>query len=237
MKRTNRIASIAMASAILSCSAMGCSAAKFEKCKSDLAACQAEPKGQLPRTGQATCYGASGTSIPCAGTGQDGEMQRGLVRSYVDNSDGTVTDLHTGLIWEKKSDDGSIHDQDDTYTWTDAFKVFIAGLNSGSGFAGHTDWRLPNINELHSLADYGVPSVPWCVNPPVNAVFNTACTPGCSVTSCSCTPYLFAHYWSSTSYTDPPGEAAWNMLFWCGGHTGSQQLTQKLCARGVRGGP
>ena len=37
---------------------------------------------------------------------------------FVDNGDGTITDTKTGLQWEKKSDDGTIHDQDDTYTWT-----------------------------------------------------------------------------------------------------------------------
>ncbi len=37
----------------------------------------------------------------------------GRVHSYTDNGDGTVTDNQTGLTWEKKSDDGSIHDKDD----------------------------------------------------------------------------------------------------------------------------
>lgn len=29
--------------------------------------------------------------------------------------------------------------------------AFLAALNSGSGFAGHTDWRLPNRLELENL--------------------------------------------------------------------------------------
>ena len=37
---------------------------------------------------------------------------------FVDNGDGTITDTTTGLMWEKKSDDGTIHDKDNKYTWT-----------------------------------------------------------------------------------------------------------------------
>ena len=31
----------------------------------------------------------------------------------IDNRDGTVTDAQRALTWEKKTDDGSIHDRDD----------------------------------------------------------------------------------------------------------------------------
>ena len=30
---------------------------------------------QLPKTGQTKCYDTAGNQIPCAGTGQDGEIQ------------------------------------------------------------------------------------------------------------------------------------------------------------------
>ena len=30
--------------------------------------------------------------------------------------------MNTGLMWEKLSDDGSIHDKDTTYIWDDAFR-------------------------------------------------------------------------------------------------------------------
>ena len=55
-------------------------------------------------------------------------------------------------MWEKKSDDGSIHDKDNTYTWGmtsspytmngTMVTTFLAALNGGGGFAG-----------LHRLAD------------------------------------------------------------------------------------
>ncbi len=60
--------------------------------------------GALKTTGQTTSYGA----------GSDGALQAGLSKSYTDNGDGTITDNVTGLMWEKKSDDGSIHDKDNT---------------------------------------------------------------------------------------------------------------------------
>ena len=56
------------------------------------------------------------------------------------NGDGTITGNNTKLMWAKKSDDGTIHDKDNSYTWANAFAVHIATLNS-TNFAGHNDWR------------------------------------------------------------------------------------------------
>ena len=36
----------------------------------------------------------------------------GAPLSFTDNGDGTITDNNTGLMWEKKSDDGGLHDKD-----------------------------------------------------------------------------------------------------------------------------
>src|SRR5262245_33383010 len=36
---------------------------------------------------------------------------------YRDNGDGTVTDYDTGLQWEQKTDDGTLHDKDNQYIW------------------------------------------------------------------------------------------------------------------------
>ena len=35
---------------------------------------------------------------------------------FTDNADGTVTDHLSGLVWEKKTDDDSVHDKDNSYT-------------------------------------------------------------------------------------------------------------------------
>ncbi len=145
----------------------------------------------LLKTGQTNCSNAAGTTIACAGTGQDGELQRGVARGFTDNGDGTITDERTGLMWEKQSDDGGVHDWDNLSTWTNAFAA-VAALNTAA-FAGHDDWRVPNVLELQSLVNYGA------VHPTVFSIFNTACAPGCTVLTCSCTQSTY-EYWSSTTY-------------------------------------
>jgi hypothetical protein len=118
-------------------------------CRND-GICSTSGGQRLPATGQTTCWDGNGTVISCLGTGQDGEIQAGAALAYIDNGDGTISDLNTRLMWEKLSSDGSIHDSADTYTWDAAFAVKVAALNSTT-FAGHADWRLPNIKELQSI--------------------------------------------------------------------------------------
>jgi len=58
--------------------------------------------------------------------------------SYTKNSDGTVSDNVTGLMWEK--------DMGEKMTYEEAF---TKAKNSRLG--GYSDWRVPNIKELYSL--------------------------------------------------------------------------------------
>ncbi len=199
----------------------------LSQCESDLAACNAStlPAARVLKTGQAGCYNANGNGISCEGTGQDGELQKGLARSYTDNLDGTITDNQTGLIWEK-SRDSSIHDWGNVYTWTDAFGVFIAGLNTAN-FAGHNDWRLPNRFELDSLFDLGTQ------NPSVDLAFDNNCVASCTVTSCSCTAST-ASYWSSTTMLLTPSYASVGSFNF--GFDNTDIKTNSNLARAVRGG-
>jgi hypothetical protein len=194
------------------------------QCAADLALCLAQPTGRRLRTAQTICYdGFLGNPLACAGSGQDGELQKGLARSYVDNGDGTITDTQTGLMWEKQSDDGSIHDQDTTYIWGNGLGVKVATLNS-TNFAGYNDWRLPNVNELQSLIDYAT------VLPAVDAAFNGGCIPTCAVTTCSCTSASF--YWTSTSSTNNSSDA-WVVDFNVGGLSPESKVTN-YAVRAVR---
>jgi hypothetical protein len=124
----------------------------------------------LAATGQNVCYNAAGTVITCAGTGQDGEYQLGTTASprFTDNSDGTITDNLTGLIWLQNANCaatlGGVAKTTtlvwaDALTWSNNLASGSCGLTDGS-VAG--DWRLPNRRELLSLVDYqnSNPSLP-----------------------------------------------------------------------------
>jgi hypothetical protein len=147
--------------------------------------------------------------------------------NFVDNSDGTITDTQTGLMWEKKSNDGSIHDLGNAYTWSStstaadgtAFTVFLAGLNTPPCFAGYCDWRLPTVagstsyptGQAAELESILAAQYPNCTTfPCVSAVFNNNCTPGCSVANCSCTQTDY--YWSSSTFAGS-SNFAWYVLF------------------------
>lgn len=184
--------------------------------------------GGLLKTGQTQCDQGTGTLGACPGTplGQDAAANKGAARSYSDNGDGTITDNATGLMWEKLSHDGSIHEYSTTYTWFTAFTTKVATLNSGS-FAGYTDWRLPNRFELESLVDLGRG------NPATDPVFNTACVNSCTVLMCSCTQT--AGHWSATTYENTP-TTAWFVSFGDGFIGASAKTSNAFSVRAVRGG-
>jgi len=62
--------------------------------------------------------------------------------NFIDNNDGTITDTATGLMWQQAPAPG-------TYAWQQAL-AYCENLD----LAGHTDWRLPDRNELQSIVDY-----------------------------------------------------------------------------------
>ena len=186
---------------------------------------------QVLKTGQITAYG----------TGSDGALQKGDARSFTDNGDGTITDNKTGLMWEKKSLDGSIHDYNVHYAFGPSSFVppyamdgpivttFLATLNAGGGFAGHTDWRIPNRFELESLYSFEY-SPGWGSLDPG---FRTACSVGCTVLTCSCGST--AEYWSSTTYAGDQ-RYAWTLNFANGSVNRYSKPTNTYSVRAVRGG-
>lgn len=149
--------------------------------------------------------------------GDDGDLELGAARSYTDNGDGTITDNVTGLMWEKLTNDATIHDKDDCYTWANAFAMKITDLNTAN-FAGHNDWRLPNINELQTLADYGrsFPAIDPAFNNGVDS-FNGS-----------------SGYWSSTTFASVV-TSAWSVNLG-DGNVGAFAKTNCGGVRAVRGG-
>jgi hypothetical protein len=226
---------------VLTCNAnLATCSTNLTTCSADLATCEEAKVGVL-KTGQTTAYG----------TGSDGDLQRGASRSYTDNGDGTITDNKTGLMWEKKDsldntpNPSDPHDADNTYTWCadvnpmdgicdngtndmdgTIVTTFLVALNAGSGFAGHTDWRIPNLSELQSIANYQT------AIPAADAVFSANCVASCTVTTCSCT--VGGYYWSTTTYQFMP-LSAWFVDFF-GGFVTVNPKPNANQVRAVRGG-
>jgi hypothetical protein len=108
----------------------------------------------VPKTGQTTCYDFPGTVIPCAGTGQDGDWQKGVPwpnPRLTDNNNGTVTDNLTGLIWLKDANCFGTRSWATALSDANTLNSGECGLTDGSA---EGDWRLPNVRELLSLVDY-----------------------------------------------------------------------------------
>lgn len=83
-------------------------------------------------------------------TGDDGSYQKGCNFHYTDHGNGTATDHVTGLMWATDGNgEGCFNGQ--TATWSEALD-YCENLS----FAGYSDWRLPNIRELHSLVNYSI---------------------------------------------------------------------------------
>lgn len=113
---------------------------------------------------------------------------------FVDNGNGTVTDVWTGLMW-KQCIEGMVTDgnsgctdttEPKTYDWLSALQRVV---NVNAGTAGESlgwgDWRLPNVKELSSISELS------CAAPAVNEkFFPLTFTPALA--------NLF--FWSSTQY-------------------------------------
>jgi Protein of unknown function (DUF1566) len=175
----------------------------------------------LPATGQSASVPADkndGIAGPVP-VPDDGAVRAGAQLSYTDNGDGTITDNNTGLIWENKTDDGGLHDKDNTYRWSgdgsqETIWDWLDDLNAegGTGFAGHNDWRIPNIKELQSIRDY--------------ASGGSARAPFAAKAS---------YYWASTTVSHFPW-AAWTVFFTGGGDmVFFDKETHEYYVRAVRG--
>ncbi len=70
------------------------------------------------------------------------------LRDYVISIDGTVSDLSTGLMWQRDTAPG-------LYSWQQAL-AYCDNLTLG----GFTDWRLPTPKEMVSIVDYSKISSP-----------------------------------------------------------------------------
>jgi len=157
---------------------------------------------------------------------------------YIDNGDSTVSDLNTGLVWEKKDVTcAGPHCYSTTYTWSTGspynpngtlFTSFLYGLNGGTSsdgldtvtacVTGHCDWRLPTIQELAATVDLTA----------------TGCGSGSPCIDTVFGPTQAGYYWSATTYSSD-SSTAWHVGF----HDGSTSFSSKPnspYARAVRSG-
>jgi len=167
--------------------------------------CEDTPsKSQERCPGSITCLDAADTNgdLSIDAPGDTGQC---APTTFTDNGNGTITDDDLGLTWEKLSNDGSVHQFTATHDLPDALAK-VASLNATS-FAGHTDWRLPTVRELHTLLRPG-PA------PLVDPIFDDGCVAGCTVTTCSCTSssVFDEDTWSSTAFPFNPN-AFWTVDF------------------------
>jgi hypothetical protein len=143
------------------------------------------PPKYVPKTGQTTSYQA----------GDDGALQKGdpVTPRFVDNTNNTIDDKATGLQWVKDHAVlGTVGGKNFAagMSWSNAL-LAVAALNAAN-YAGHNDWRLPNVKELMSIVEYG------SVSPAINGTFfpNT----------------VSDGYWTGTTYAGYT-DGAWVVYF------------------------
>ncbi|MCB5272364.1 MAG: DUF1566 domain-containing protein [Candidatus Cloacimonetes bacterium] len=137
---------------------------------------------------------------------------------FIIHDNGTLTHRPTELMWMRCSmgqvwDGSTCSENPVRYNWEDSFQA-ARDLNAGGGYAGYTDWRVPNILELSTIAEQR------CREPAVNDLLFPA-TPS-------------AGFWSSLPSTGYDDEAS--VFSFKGGGNGLNYKSSLSFLRLVRGG-
>ena len=151
-----------------------------------------------------------------------------------------VRDNHTGLVWEVKTTDGGLRDKDNTYTWynpdsnvnggdpgepdggdctgSDCDTLGFTQAVNAQGLCGASDWRMPTLSELHSLAHRGRKP------------------PAIDIDYFPNTPTFDNAYWSAIPIASGASPSAMLVIF-NSGRTPQSSKSNDLRVRLVRGGP
>ncbi|EPE84289.1 PF07603 family protein [Leptospira noguchii str. 1993005606] len=149
------------------------------------------------KTMQTNCWDTAGTidttCTAASSAGQDGKLQKGTTPSFTNQTinisvgvDHYITvDNNTGLVWktchEGRTGSTCATGADSLFNLATAITACI-NLNSGTGYANRTNWRVPTISELETLANFDAITNPRTF---------TAAFPG---------TLSNRYYWSSTTY-------------------------------------
>jgi len=113
------------------------------------------------------------------------------IEQYLINSNGTVSDVETGLMWMTCSIGQVYADQrclgvaTDFDSWQQALQ-YVESFNLSGGYSEFTDFRLPNIKELGSIVER------QCNSPAINFA-------------------IFPDTPSSTYYSSTPSTSDWSL--------------------------
>ena len=160
----------------------------------------------------------------------------------IDTSAEVVTDKTTGLMW-KMCMEGMSGSDCRTGSGTQATYLAalqsVATLNSGAGFAGFTDWRLPNLKELRTIVEEKCsrPALNQAVFPPEKDINNPNGSASQNIISDA---ILFTS--TPTSYFDLQDIDVWVVDFsdgsfkkkTVGGESGSDELAYYRLVRDAR---
>jgi len=162
--------------------------------------------GGIPVTGQTDSYADY----------DDGYYEIGTAFSYqtsdpAGNGDIVTTDNVTGLMWASDGNAagcnfGAQTDWNSALTWA-----------HNLSFAGHSDWKLPNINQLYLIHDLDA----GILAPYIDHTYFPNTAP-------------FSWYWSSTSI--PSNTTGALNVYFRYGHVSGAGKTNSYCVRAVRGG-
>ncbi len=102
-----------------------------------------------------------GSAMAVAQTCTDGIVPEKTAR-FTDQEDGTAYDTQAGLMWMRCPygmawDVSQCEGDIERISWADSLSTA-----DQLEFAGYSDWRIPNINELQSLVDW------HCYSPAIN---------------------------------------------------------------------
>jgi hypothetical protein len=141
---------------------------------------------KLTDTGQTVLYCGTSDFPSTSPCGEDSDYLINPPSFTVTDGGDTVTDNNTGLIWQRKGNDGCNGQK--TCKWEEA----KAHCNSLS-LAGKKGWRLPDSWELLSIVNYGK------YNPAIDPTYFSDTASG------------IASYWSST--VDSSSKNIWSIYF------------------------